>query len=116
MAKNELSKLKRGDLLELMVEQGREIDRLREELENAQKKLNSKELMLQEAGSISKASVGISNVFEEAQTAAEIYIYNVKRICKKTASEQGLDIDWESFDRIFDELFEKEKIGIQKNE
>ena len=78
MTDNELRKLKRSELLELLVEQSREIDRLREELETANRKLKSKRIQIRESGSIAEASLKLTNIFEAAQEAANLYLANVK--------------------------------------
>lgn len=117
MTDSELHKLKRSELLEMMVEQSKEIDRLKRQLAIAAKRLRSRELMLQEAGSIAEAAVSISNVFADAQKAAELYLENVERICRKQASEADVEEKWDEFlendwDHIlqsFESLWQDEK-------
>ena len=75
----DLKKLKRQDLLQLMVEQSEEIDRLRAELAKAQEELNSRKIAASEAGSLAEAAVKISGVLEAAQEAADLYLENVKQ-------------------------------------
>ena len=78
MTDKELKQLKRVDLLELLLVQSRENDRLRAELEEARSKLEAKELTLQQAGSIAEAALRLNQVFEAAQAAADQYILSVK--------------------------------------
>ena len=75
----DLKKLKRQDLLQLMVEQSEEIDRLRAELAKAQEELNNRKIAASEAGSLAEAAVKISGVLEAAQEAADLYLENVKQ-------------------------------------
>lgn len=78
MTDKELKQLKRVDLLELLLVQSRENDRLRAELEETRSKLEAKELVLKEAGSIAEAALRLNQVFEAAQAAADQYILSVK--------------------------------------
>lgn len=82
MTERELRKLSRLDLLELLVRQMEENERLRAELKQAREQLESRELMLESAGSIAQASLQISRVFESAQMAADVYLENVRRMAR----------------------------------
>ena len=79
MTEKELLKLKRSELLEIMLAQSREIDSLREELAEANRKLEDKRIKLKESGSIAEASLKLTRIFEEAQKAADMYVENVRR-------------------------------------
>ena len=83
MTEKELLKLKRTEMLEIMLAQSREIDRLREELEETKAKLEDKEIRIRKAGSLAEASLRLTSIFEEAQKAVDIYVENMKR---RTAS------------------------------
>ncbi len=89
MTDKEVHKLKKTELLEILVEQKKEIARLEKLLEETEKKLHSKEIILQEAGSIAQAALGLNHIFEDAQRAADQYLENVKRLCtgQKEAGE-----------------------------
>ena len=79
MVKNELQKLKRAELLQILYEQSRRIDELEEALAEANKKLEDRRLIIENAGSLADAVVKINQVMEAAQAAAEQYIYNLKQ-------------------------------------
>ena len=79
MTDKELKRLKRAELLQLLLTQSREIDRLRSELDEANKKLNEREILLEHSGSIAEAALSIQHIFEDAQKAAEVYLDNVRR-------------------------------------
>ena len=79
MTEKELLRLKRSELLEIMLAQSREIDSLREELEATKRKLEDKRIKIKEAGSIAEASLQLTKIFEEAQRAADLYVENIKR-------------------------------------
>lgn len=79
MTEKEFRKLKRRDMLEIMLAQSREIDRLKKELTDVKAKLADKEIRINRTGSIAEASLAVTNIFEEAQKAAETYLDNLYR-------------------------------------
>lgn len=80
MTDKELKKLTRIELLELLLEQSKEVERLQEELADVKAKLHDKNILIENAGSIAEAALKLNGVFESAQAAAEQYIENVKRM------------------------------------
>lgn len=78
MTEKELRMLKRAELLEIMVEQSKKIDELEAEIEYLKEKLNSRKILIEEAGSIAEASLRLNEVFEAVQKAADQYLDNVK--------------------------------------
>ena len=88
MTDKELKKLNRAQLLELLVDQSREIDRLQTALEDANKKLEKRELRMEQCGSIADASLVITEIFERAQEAADLYLAEAKR-CMNRAVDEG---------------------------
>lgn len=94
MTDKELHKLNRKELLELMLDQSRQLDDLREQLRQAQEQLASRQLLLNKAGSIAEASLQLNRVFDAAQAAAEQYLENVQtlsgrqaEVCQQLADE-----------------------------
>lgn len=122
MASKELRKLKRRELLKMLLVQCQETERLQQELkeitnthetmmdsyERLKDKLNvkderlnqkdvkirelqntiaemkaSREIELEEAGSIAEAALRLNGVFEAAQKAAEQYLINVRSLSEK---------------------------------
>ena len=78
MTDRELRKLKKEDLLSLLLAQSKELDRLRQELEDTKQQLVERRLSIAKSGSLAEASVAIYQVFENAQKAADMYLENVK--------------------------------------
>ncbi|MFI3079573.1 DNA repair protein [Streptococcus sp. 2021WUSS124] len=74
----DLRKLKRIELYEIMLAQSEEIDCLRNQLEKIKTELADRRIMISQSGSIAEASIKLTNIFEEAQKAADLYLYNVK--------------------------------------
>ncbi len=108
MNENELRKLKRVDLLELLISQGRENEELRRRLEEAEQKLRDREIKTAEAGSIAEAALRLNGVFEAAQRAADQYLENVKK-------QSGYSIDSVSSEYEMPK-YEAEKTEMQKIE
>ena len=78
MTEKELLKLKKSELLEIMLAQSKEIDKLRAKLAKVQSQLSDRSSAIKESGSIAEASLKLNKVFEEAQKAADQYVENVK--------------------------------------
>lgn len=83
MTDKELQKLSRRDLLELLIEQGEELEATKSMLEEAKNELKSRDISICEAGSIAEAALQLNNVFETAEIAASQYLENVKKASKK---------------------------------
>lgn len=78
MTEKELKKLSRVELLEMLLIQTREVERLQAELEKMTDQLNSQKLEFSQAGNIAQAALQVSGVFEAAQKAADQYLENVR--------------------------------------
>ena len=78
------------ELLNLMLAQSQEIDSLRKERDELKKKLADRRIRIEKAGSLAEASLQLTNIFEEAQKAADLYVENVKHgvARKKPAAER----------------------------
>ena len=74
----ELRKLKKSELLEIMLKQGEEIDRLREQVAELEAQLEDRQFKLNKVGSIAEASLAVTKIFEEAEKAAVIYLENIR--------------------------------------
>lgn len=86
MTDGELKRLRRSELLEMLIAQSREIQTLQARLDAAEKQLQARELAVKEAGSIAEASLRISGVFEAVQDACKLYIDNIRRLDRQQAT------------------------------
>ncbi len=77
--KRELLKLKKAELLEIMLAQGEEIDALRDRVAELEAQLAKQEFDLQKVGSVAEASLQVTDIFKEAEKAAKIYLENIRR-------------------------------------
>lgn len=79
MTENELKKLSRIELLEILAEVTERNEALKIENDGLKACLEAREIPIKNAGSIAEASLELSNVFAEAQKAADIYLENIRR-------------------------------------
>lgn len=77
--KNKKKSMNKKELLEVLVLQIKKIEELEGELKKTQELLDSKMILINEAGSIAEASLKLNKVFEVAQEAANQYLENVKK-------------------------------------
>lgn len=77
MTENELKKLSRKELLEIMIKQGKELQVLQEKYASAKAALDDRQIKIENAGSIAEASLQLSGVFEAAQEACAQYMENL---------------------------------------
>lgn len=75
----ELKHMSRAELLELLIEQMEENERLRLSLAKANAELADRQITLERAGSIAKAALELNKVFEAADLAARQYVESVRR-------------------------------------
>lgn len=96
MTDKQLKKLNRSELLEIMLEQSKEIDRLEQELEETKAALAERNLKIESCGSIAEAAAEVNALFKSAQRAADMYLLNVQRICAEKAEAAGRSREWET--------------------
>ncbi len=89
MTEKELKRLTRMELLEMLIDQSREVERLRSELEETKKALEDKRIAIESSGSLAEAALALSGVFEKAQEAADLYIANIKLKGNDTDEEKA---------------------------
>lgn len=89
MTQNELKRLSRSDLLEMLIEQSEELQALREKYAAAEAALAQREITLNKAGSIAEAALQLNGVFEAAQASAQQYIDNVQALAQRQEAESA---------------------------
>lgn len=115
MNEKELKKLNRVELLELLLDSYKENAALRSQLAESQRKLQEREICIQNAGSIAEASLQLNEVFTAAQAAAEQYVSNVKSRWEATEAVcQAREI--ETAERSRRILEEAEKHAVEMEE
>lgn len=79
MNEKELKKLSRTELLEMLLDLARENERLRSELDEANRIIEDRRIKIEKVGSIAEASLALSGIFEKAQEACDLFLENVKK-------------------------------------
>lgn len=87
MKEKELRKLSRAELLEMLIEQMKENEKLREKLDSLNEELQSRKIKISKAGSLAEAALRLNGVFEAADNAAAQYIENIVEIVSKQKEE-----------------------------
>ncbi len=80
MSDKSLSKYSRTELLDLLYNQQKKIEELEAENEDLKKKLEDKKIRIDGVGSIAEASLALTDIFKQAQEAADLYLENVKSV------------------------------------
>ena len=78
MTPKELRRLRRSDLMEMLLQLSKENLQLRQDLEDAHRQLEEKQIKIEEAGSLAEAALRLNGIFEAAQAACEQYEYNIR--------------------------------------
>ena len=74
---SDLSKLSKKDLLEIMLKQGEEIDRLNERIGTLEAELADRKIKVAKAGTMAEAALALNGVFEAADKAVRQYLENI---------------------------------------
>ena len=85
MTEKELRHMSRSELLEMLIEQMEENERLKQSLAQAQAELRDRRITIDRTGSLAEAALALNGVFEAADKAAQQYLENVR-----LAAEEGL--------------------------
>lgn len=79
MTDKELKRLSRAELLEMLIEKSREIEALREQLDDALAQLNDRALRIENAGTMAEAALRVNGVLDAAQQAGAQYLENMQQ-------------------------------------
>jgi hypothetical protein len=83
MTEKELRGLSRADLLELLIMESKKNQQLEEQLAEANAKLQSREITINNAGSIAEAALQLNGIFDAAQAASEQYLQNIMTLSQR---------------------------------
>jgi len=106
MTEKELKKLNRAELLELLLIQTKENEKLRERLKKREEKLADRRIKIEQAGNLAEAVLAVNKVMEAAQEAAQQYLDNIaameaetKEKCEKLLAEAAASANIEAADQ-----------------
>ena len=80
MTDRQLRKLKRMDLLKLLLVEKRENESLRNQIGQMQEQLQSRQLHMDQSGSLAEAALRLGGVFEAAESACQYYSENIRNL------------------------------------
>ena len=78
MTSKELKRLRRTDLLEMLLELSRENDKLRKDNQELRQQLQDRTILIENSGSLAEAALQLNGIFEAAQAACEQYTQNIQ--------------------------------------
>lgn len=76
----DLKSLSRGDLLELLLAQTERAEELEKTIAELSERVESKDILIEQSGTLAEASLAVNQVFQAADHAAAQYLGNVMRI------------------------------------
>ena len=88
MTDKELRRLSRGELLEMLLAETKENQRLRAQLEQAQAELESRQILLEQSGSMAEAALRLNGIFEAADRAARQYLDSIRAMAAQSGEEE----------------------------
>ena len=80
---NLLKKMRRKELLEILLEQTKRIEMLEEKLTECDKQLEARKISYRDEGSLADASLKLTDIFKKADEAISIYKLNIEESLKK---------------------------------
>lgn len=84
MTENELKHLSRAELLEMLLAQTEENEKLKQQLKEAQKSLDDRRIMIEECGTMAEAALKLNGVFDAVDRAVRQYLENVNRVGRES--------------------------------
>lgn len=112
MTDRQIRKAGRADLRKLLQEQKQENEELRVQLQQAQEQLQSKQLAIDQSGTLAEAALKLSGIFGAAETACQYYTESIRtlsgrqeEICRKMEQETR-----EKCDRMLEQAKQMAKI------
>ena len=111
MVGNELKKLSRRELVDIIYQMKKNEQQLQEEIEDLKKSLDEKRIRLSVAGSIAEAAEDITRIFSAAQLTADLYLNEISCMKAETEKECEKMIE-EAKKKVLEILSEGEKKAI----
>ena len=88
MTDKEFKRLSRAQLIDIIYQFQLQVEKLTEENQELEQKLEDKRLRLHNAGNIAEAALEMNDCFRSAQNAAEQYLNEIKAIREETEAER----------------------------
>ena len=78
MTDRQLRKASRTDLLKLLLEQRKETEALRQQIDQLQEQLRQRQITIDQSGTLAEAALKLSGIFDAAETACQYYTENIR--------------------------------------
>lgn len=88
MTDKEFKRLSRAQLMDIIYQLQLEVDTLKNQNLQLEKDLADKRLRIENAGNLAQAALEISNCFQSAQNAAELYLGEIKTLREEAKAER----------------------------
>ena len=88
MTDQELRRLSRADLIDIIYTLQQQKEQAEQQLAQAQAQLQDRQLRLASAGSIAEAALSLNGVFDAAQAAADQYLQAVRTSAAETQAQK----------------------------
>lgn len=79
MADKELRKLKRSELVDIIYQMKKNEQKLQEENAELKRRLEDREIKMENVGSLAEAALALSDVFKAADEAVALYVEEINR-------------------------------------
>lgn len=112
MTDKEVKKLKRVELLEMLIEQTEENDKLKKQIADLEERLAQRQLKIEQAGSIAEAAISLSSIFAEAQSTADQYLESVR--LQKEETEQRCRTAEEEARKRAEQIIAEAQLSIEE--
>ena len=80
MTDRQLRKASRLELLQILLEQKRENESLRQQIAEMEQQLLKRQITIDQAGTLAEAALKLSGIFEAAETACQYYTENIRSL------------------------------------
>lgn len=104
MAQNDLKRLSRRELIEIIYALKEREEELMEKNRRLEEALNKREFLVSTAGSIAGACLQINQIFEQAQAAADDYVRSVKAAADRGILKETQGENQDAFDKAMEQL------------
>lgn len=111
MQNKELRRMSRKDLLEILVEQQKIIEKLELRISEYEEDEKRNRIAIDNAGSIAEAVVSLSDIFDHAQSVADRYLCEIENLKVRSAQQAQ-----EEYDRLIEGAQERASAIIQNAE
>ena len=80
MTERQLRKASRLDLLKLLLEQRKENEALAQQISDLEKRLQRRQIDIDQSGTLAEAALKLRGIFEAAETACQYYTENIRAL------------------------------------